>query len=88
MTDAGRGLVPMGLVLVEDPETGETVWVNTSSRRVREGYARALKQEEFVRGDFFRRNKIDAITIDVSKSYMDPLLKFFKLRARRARVRV
>jgi uncharacterized protein (DUF58 family) len=88
VTDAGRGLVPMGLVLVEDPETGETVWVNTSSRRVREGYARALKQEELVRGDFFRRNKIDAITIDVSKPYMDPLLKFFKLRARRARVRV
>ncbi len=86
--DEGRGMVPLGLVLVEDPETGEVAWVDTSAKVGREEYFRALRQEEFLRGEFFRKNKIEAIIIDISKSYMDPLLRFFKLRAKRARIRV
>jgi uncharacterized protein (DUF58 family) len=86
--ETGRGLIPMGLMLAEDPETGETLWVDTASARLRDGYSAELRKEEFERGDFFRRNKIDAIRIDISQPYMDPLLKFFKRRAKRARVRV
>jgi uncharacterized protein (DUF58 family) len=86
--DEGRGLVHMGLVLVEDPETGETLWIDSSSPRLRDGFARALKTEELARGEFYRRNKIDGIRIDIGQPYMDPLLKFFKLRAKRARIRV
>jgi len=86
--DESRGLVHMGLVLVEDPETGETLWIDTSSPKLRDGFARALKTEELTRGDFYRRNKIDAVRIDIGRPYMDPLLRFFKLRAKRARIRV
>lgn len=83
-----RGLVPVGLLLASDPETGETVWVDTTPARFREEYSKALKGEEIDLGDFLRRNKIDSIKIDTSRPYMDPLLKFFKLRAKRARIRV
>lgn len=86
--DGSRGLVPMGLVLVEDAETGETLWIDSSSVRFREGYSTLLRNEEYEKGEFFRRNKIDSIKIDISQPYMDPLLKFFKRRAKRTRVRV
>jgi uncharacterized protein (DUF58 family) len=80
-----RGLVPMGLVLVEDPETGEAVWLDTDSRAVREAFAGVVHRGEYERHEFFRRNKIDFVSIDVSRPYMDPLVRFFRLRERRAR---
>ncbi len=88
LPDEDRGLTPIGVVLAEDPETGESLWIDTSSARFRNEYSKLLRGEEHRRGEFYRRNKIDFIRIDVSSPYMDPLLKFFKLRAKRARIRV
>lgn len=79
------GLLPMGTVLVEDPETGEAVWLDTDSPRVRKAFADAARRGELDRHEFFRRSKIDYISIDVSRSYLEPLVKFFHLRERRAR---
>ncbi len=79
------GLVPMGLVLFEDPETGESVWLDTDSASVRRAFSEAVRREELERHEFFRRNKIDFIRIDASRPYVDPLVRFFKLRERRAR---
>ncbi len=79
------GLVPMGLVLVEDPETGETVWLDTDSPRVRQAFADAARSEALERHEFFRRNKIDYISVDASRPYLDPLVRFFRLRERRVR---
>jgi uncharacterized protein (DUF58 family) len=80
-----RGLVPMGLVLVEDPETGEAVWLDTDSPQVREAFTQAARREELDRHEFFRRNKIDFISVDASRPYLDPLVRFFRLRERRVR---
>jgi len=82
---AEGGLVPMGVVLVEDPETGEAVWLDTDSRRVREAFSRAARREEFDRHEFFRRNKIDYVAVDTSRPYLEPLIRFFRLREKRAR---
>ncbi len=79
------GLVPMGLVLVEDPETGEVMWVDTDSRTFREQFAEVAMRDEHARHDFFRRHKIDFIGVDASRPYLDPLVKFFHRRERRAR---
>jgi len=83
-----RGLTAAGIVLAEDPETGETCWVDTSSPLVRRRLDEMLKAEEVARDDFFRRIKIDRVAVDASGSITDPLVRFFKLRAKRARMRV
>jgi len=83
-----RGIIPMGLILIEDPETGEVEWLDSSNKKVIESYSSLLKKEEVERGEFFRKNKIDFISVDISKPYMDPLIKFFKLRAKRSVIRV
>ena len=75
----------MGLVLVEDPETGESVWLDTDSPRVREAFSDAARREALERHEFFRRNKIDYISVDASRPYLDPLVRFFRLRQRRVR---
>lgn len=76
-------LPDLGVTWFEDPETGELLSVDTSSRRVRERYAAraaALKQR---RDRAFRRANIDFISIETHKPYLQPLLNYFRLRAAR-----
>ncbi|MBC8426844.1 DUF58 domain-containing protein [bacterium] len=73
-----------GLVRWIDAETGREQLVDTSRSEVRE----ALKSnaEAYDRGltDLFRRSRMDVIDIDTTRSYVDPLRRFFMRRVRRA----
>ncbi|TNF32311.1 MAG: DUF58 domain-containing protein [Deltaproteobacteria bacterium] len=73
----------LGLVLMEDLETGEPVWVDTASRRVRADYARraASWRTRLVQG--FRRLKLDSVAVETGGGYVRALVQFFELRARR-----
>jgi len=73
----------LGLVLTEDLETGQTVWVDTASRRVRERYEQQVHAARQTVDDLFRRMKLDAIRVATGDSYVKPLVQFFELRARR-----
>jgi len=76
-------LPDLGLVLVEDLETGRPVWLDTGSRAVRERYRqRALSRHQHLLQKF-RREKIDAIDVETGGSYVLALAQFFALRARR-----
>ncbi len=73
----------MGTVSMEDPETGEIIVLDTLSRRGRERYrqmARALRER---REKMFHKLKIDAIHVETDKSLLEPLVNYFKLRAKR-----
>jgi uncharacterized protein (DUF58 family) len=72
-----------GLMRVIDAETRETVWVDTSDRRVRDRYARWWQDRAAERTKLFRRSGVDAIDIRTDQSYINPLVAFFKLRERR-----
>lgn len=76
-------LPDIGVTFFEDPESRQMVAVDTSSRRVRRRYqeqAAALRQR---RDRAFRRINIDFITIHTHRSYLEPLLNYFRLRAAR-----
>lgn len=82
--DAMESELPnLGLVLMEDLETGEPVWVDTSSRRVRDTYRRQTegRRERLVQG--FRKLKLDSIAVETGGGYVRALRQFFELRARR-----
>ena len=80
---AERELPDVGLVELEDPETGELVLVDTSSASVRKRFAAQAAAEDEDLRKFFRKNGIDTLPIDTSKPYIDEVRALFKRRARK-----
>lgn len=72
-----------GLVELQDAETGQTMLIDSSDGDFRTGYgllARRRLQERF---DLFRSAGIDAIDIRTDAPYIDPIMKYFKMREKR-----
>jgi uncharacterized protein (DUF58 family) len=73
-------LPSVGLIELEDPETGQTMLVDTRSKAVRDTYHKeAIKRKETLR-TFFKAHGIDEIPVLTEADYVDPLVKFFKKR--------
>lgn len=70
----------VGLVNVKDAETGQTAWVNTSSRKVREAYAAWCDSAVKHGKSLFNRFKIDSVSIATNDDYVRGLMAFFKQR--------
>ena len=84
MYDPREEAIPhSGLIRVLDAETGETAWVDTGDRMVRDGYSLWWKQQENARRKLFRRNGVDTIDIRIDRSYIKPLMSFFRAREKR-----
>jgi len=75
-------LPSVGLLEVEDPETGETILVNTRSGSLRKRYADAVEKRSITRSRFFRSIGVDEIPLSTETDYVDPLIRFFKRRER------
>lgn len=78
-----QSLPSVGLVEVEDPETGERVLADTSDSRLRAAYETSGKEREENLDRLFKSLGVDRVVIDISQSYAEPLFRFFKLRERR-----
>ena len=78
-----RELPGVGMVALEDAETGETLLVDTTDEQVRKAY-RLLAEEKFQqRLSTFKAAHIDYIDIRTDTPYIDTLLKFFRMREKR-----
>jgi len=75
----------VGLIEMLDPESGETFWVDTSLRQVRERYRKLASDSVDARNRIFRRNRIEFVDISTHKPYDVPLVRFFRERAKRLR---
>lgn len=73
----------MGLVDFEDPETGETVCVDTSSPVFQREYQEYLRSLAASRQQELRRSQVDMIPVRGDQDLITPLLNFFKSRSRR-----
>ena len=73
-------LPDVGIVELEDAETGRKVWVDTSSRRVREHYAESWAERDAAITELLRRNRIDTAMIPTDGDYVVELIKLFKKR--------
>ena len=72
-----------GLVELEDPESGELVLVDTSSKAVRDAFReRALAEREELRR-FFLGNRVDTLNVSTDRPYIDDVRALFKRRARK-----
>jgi len=78
-----RELPDVGIVALQDAETGETVEVDTASRAVRELFReRAMERGRQLVGDF-RSEGIDTLRLQTDAPYLPALQRFFKTRERR-----
>ena len=68
---------------IEEAESGEVKHVETSSRAVRNRYAKACRDRAEKRETMFRRMDTEVIDIRTDRSYVDPLVRFFRKRERR-----
>jgi uncharacterized protein (DUF58 family) len=75
----------VGFIELEDAETGENVLVDTSDGVFRNQFAERTMQEIAVREKLFTSMNVDHIDIRTNHSYVEPLIKFFKMRAKRFR---
>jgi uncharacterized protein (DUF58 family) len=80
-----RELPNVGLVAVEDAETGEVVQLDTRRKSVRERFARAADAQAREVEKLLRRANVDTVDIDTSRSYVPVLLDLFGRRDRRGR---
>jgi uncharacterized protein (DUF58 family) len=80
-----RVLPDVGLLTIEDAETGETIEIDTGSAQVRERYAKSAEQEQERLRHALRGEAIDCAEIDTSVPYIPTLIEFFRSRRRRRR---
>ena len=80
---AERELPDVGLVEMEDPETGGLVLVDTSSRAVRKAFAEKAAAEVEALSKFFLKTGIDTLPVDTARPYIDEVRALFRRRARK-----
>ena len=76
-------LPDVGIVALEDAETGEVLEVNTADRAVRQRFkAQAAERSRALLGDL-RAEGIDTLQLQTDTPYLPALRRFFKVRERR-----
>lgn len=76
-------LPDVGLMVFQDAETGERLTVDTGSRRVRQAFEQRAEEARRQRARTLRGAGIDTIAVRTDRSYVEVLLRFFRLRERR-----
>jgi len=76
----------VGFLELEDAETGETVLIDTGSSEIRETFFSESQEERDKREKFFKSIGVDNINILTDRSYVEPITKFFRMRAKRMTV--
>ena len=77
-------LPDVGLIELLDSETGETVLIDTSSKRLRRHYTAEAVATADARDQLFKRCNIDSIDVTTGASFVEPLTRFFRARKKRA----
>jgi hypothetical protein len=75
-----KSIPDVGIVNVKDSETGETSYVNTSSKKVRMAYANWFNNMEKEFSNLCNRYGIDNVSIETSDDYVKGLIAFFRRR--------
>lgn len=77
----------IGIITLEDAETGEQIEINTSDRATRTRFGDLADEQAAELSRTLRRSNIDAIALRTSEDYLPALRAFFKQRERRLAIR-
>lgn len=73
-------LPDVGIIEMKDAETGRKAWVDTSSARVREHYARVWQERSAAILSALKHHRIDTAEVSTDGDYVVELIKLFKQR--------
>ena len=73
----------VGLIELEDAETGEIFLIDTGSRKFRNEFAARADEDNLNLEKGFKLINMDFINIQTDQSYIVPLINFFKMREKR-----
>ncbi len=76
-------LPDVGLLELEDAETGEIYLLDTSDPSIRENFASQSTQKREELEKLFKSMSVDHVAISTDRPYVDPLIRFFRMRAKR-----
>ncbi|QDV85859.1 DUF58 domain-containing protein [Planctomycetes bacterium TBK1r] len=74
----------VGLVRLQDEETGEVITLDTASRKNRHRYAELYRQQTEARDNLFRRLQLTPIHLETGCDIVEPLRKYFHQRESRS----
>ena len=74
----------VGLIRLQDAETGNTTLLDTASRRNREVYEELARTRIESRNNVFRRLKTEPVHVTTGEDVVEPLVEFFRRRERLA----
>jgi len=80
---AEEALPDVGVILMEDPETGEQIEVDTSRRAIAVNYARLAGERFKELGTVFGSRGVDMVQLRTDADYLPVLRSFFDRRGRR-----
>lgn len=76
-----REIPDVGLINVRDAESGETMWVDTSSAEVRRRYAEWSRSAQESTRQMLRKYRVDTVSVATNQDYVKELIAFFKNRS-------
>jgi uncharacterized protein (DUF58 family) len=82
--DVAETVLPRaGLMRIENPETGETHVIDTSSKRVRQAWNQLATESRIAIEQTLRRSRVDQIIVQTGEPFTSALRQFFKRREAR-----
>ncbi len=84
ITDPREVSLPnVGLIELQDAETGETVTVDAGDAHIRNTFYQTASKQRDALSRLFRSIGVDHIDILTDRSYIEPITRFFRMRERR-----
>ena len=80
-----RDIADVGLLAVEDPESGVIEWIDTGNKKWQEAFRTRMGALEAEKTRVFRQASVDRIDIHTDEEYSVALTRFFQDRAKRIR---
>ena len=75
-----KELPDVGIIEMEDSESGAREWVDTSSRRVRDFWRRSYEERTAKMARLLTHNRVDVAEVSTDGDYVVELIKMFKTR--------
>lgn len=79
-------LPDVGLVVMEDSETGEQLYIDTHDRKFRARFAAAARQREADLAQTFKRAGVDMLALSTEEDLVHAIVRFATIRQRRRRL--
>ena len=84
ITDPREESLPdVGLIQLEDAESGEMLLVDTSDKQMTQQYAQKFQQTRDERKRYFSSIGIDTLEIHTNRSLTEPIIRYFKMREKK-----